>query len=229
MRVENLRSGNRGGTYFPGARLRAGVNETLEALLERIAASTPTPGGGTASAICGALSAALSRMVANLAVEKQAYVDVRSDLEGIESRGRALQARFLEMAVEDAAAFDSVIAAMGLPKETDEERALRKNAIQAAYQRATESPMATIRATLEALELAKSAAEKGNRNAITDAGVAALLAQAGMIGASLNARINLAAVSDGAWREAAEEDLKELLARGSRLAREVDSIVESRM
>jgi formiminotetrahydrofolate cyclodeaminase len=205
------------------------VTESLAALLERIAESTPTPGGGTASAICGALSAALSRMVANLAVGKQGYEGVQFELPGIEARGKALQARFLVLAEQDAAAYDGVVAAMALPKASDGDRATRKDAMQDAYKAATEVPLETIRATLDALELAKMAAEKGNRNAITDAGVAALLAQAGMIGASLNVRINLAAIADEAWRAQAEADLKTLLARGARLAQAVDAMVESRI
>src|SRR2546426_7075580 len=205
------------------------MSESLESLLERIAANTPTPGGGTVSAICGALSAALSRMVANLARGKQGYEDVQSELAAIESRGKALQRRFLDLAEADAKAYDQVVAAMALPKARDADRAARKEAMQAAYQRATEVPMDTIRACLDALELAKLAAEKGNRSAITDAGVAALLAQAAMRGAALNVRINLAAIADAAWRSHRETDLESLLESGASLAHAVDDLVDARM
>ncbi len=205
------------------------MTESLESLLERIAAGTPTPGGGTVSAICGALSAALSRMVANLAMGKQGYEDAQSHLAAIESRGRALQERFLALAAQDAEAYDAVVAAMRRPKGNDAERAARKDAMQAGYRYATEVPMDTIRACVEALDLARLSVEKGNRNAVADAGVAAILAQAGMRGAALNVRINLAAVSDAAWRQSIEDELESLLNDGARLAHEVDESVATRM
>lgn len=181
------------------------------------------------SAICGALSAALSRMVANLAVGKQGYEAVLPDLAAIESKGKALQGRFLELAHEDAKAYEAVVGAMRLPKASDAERGARKDAMQAAYRRATEIPMDTIRAALDALELARLAVEKGNRNAITDAGVAAVLAQAAMRGAALNVKINLAAMSDHAWRESVDSELESLLRRGAGVAHKVDDLVESRL
>ena len=202
-----------------------GMRESLESLLDRIAASTPTPGGGSVSAICGALSAALSRMVANLAVGKQGYEAVQSDLGEIDVRGKALQKRFLALAEDDEKAYDGVVAAMHLPKASEAERAARKEAMQAAYKRATEVPLETIRAAVDALALAMEAAEKGNRNAITDAGVAALLAQTAVRGGALNVGINLAAIQDDAWRSAREDELKALLHRGSALARAVDEFV----
>ncbi|TLZ50671.1 MAG: cyclodeaminase/cyclohydrolase family protein, partial [Methanobacteriota archaeon] len=141
--------------------------ESLESFLERVAASTPAPGGGAVAAICGALSAALTRMVASLAVGKEGYEGVQSELAAIEERGKTLQQRFLDLAAEDAKAYDGVVASMRLRKGTDAEREARKEAMQAAYKRATEVPMETIRACVDALDLAKLAAEKGNRNAIT--------------------------------------------------------------
>lgn len=207
----------------------ARVTESLEVLLERIAAATPTPGGGTVSAICGALSAALSRMVANLAVDKAGYEVVQADLGAIEARGKALQRKFLDLAAEDARAYDGVVAAMRLPKAGDAERAARKDAMQEAYKRATEVPMETIRTSLDALELARRAAEKGNRNAITDVGVAAILAQAAMRAAALNVKINLAAIADLVWREGIETELEALLRRGAEDAHRLDDLVVSRM
>lgn len=205
------------------------MSESLEAWLERVAAPTPTPGGGSVAAVCGALSAALSRLVSNLAIGKQGYEGVQDELKGLERRAAELQSRFLRLADEDAKAFEGVMAVMRRPKGTDEERAARKAAMQAAYQAATEVPLETARRALEALEVAKVAAEKGNRNAITDAGAAALLAQAAMRAASLNVRINLAAVADESWRSSREGELQALLARGADLAHRVDDLVASRM
>ena len=201
----------------------------MEPFLERVAAGTPTPGGGTVSAICGALSAALSRMVANLAVGKQGYETVQPDLAMIEERGKALQRKFLDLAVEDSQAYDAVVAAMRLPKATEADRAVRKDAMQSAYTRATEVPMETVRACVEAFEISRLASEKGNRGAITDVGVAALLAEAAMRGAALNVRVNLAAVAHPRWRDAMEQELRTLLQRGAELSHVVNALVESRM
>ena len=205
------------------------MKESFESFLERIAASTPTPGGGTASAICGALSAALSRMVANLAVGKPGYEHMQADLSQVDTRGIELQGRFLALASEDADAYDAVVAAMRLPKASDAERAARREAMQSAYQRAAQVPMETIGAALEALEIAALAAERGNRSAITDAGVAALLAEAAMRGAALNVRVNLAAIADEGWRERTERELGLLLEAGTKRANAIEALVESRM
>ena len=205
------------------------MKESFESFLERIAASTPTPGGGSASAICGALSAALSRMVANLAVGKPGYEHMQADLSQVDTRGIELQGRFLALASEDADAYDAVVAAMRLPKANDAERAARREAMQSAYQRAAQVPMETIGAALEALEIAALAAERGNRSAITDAGVAALLAEAAMRGAALNVRVNLAAIADEGWRERTERELGLLLEAGTKRANAIEALVESRM
>jgi formiminotetrahydrofolate cyclodeaminase len=207
----------------------AAVKESLEELLERIAAPTATPGGGTVSAICGALSVALSRMVGSLAVGKQGYEGVLRELGAIESRGKALQGRLLELAGEDSRSYEGVVVAMRLTKGSDAERAVRKAAMQDAYRRATEVPMETVGRCLEALELARLAAEKGNRNAITDAGVASLLAQAAMRGAALNVKVNLAAIADLEWRAHVEGELDAALTKGAQMAHAVDDLVASRL
>ena len=209
--------------------MRGLVKESFESFLERIAASTPTPGGGSASAICGALSAALSRMVANLAVGKPGYEHMQADLAQVDTQGIDLQGRFLALASEDADAYDAVVAAMRLPKASDAERAARREAMQSAYQRAAQVPMETIGAALEALEIAALAAERGNRSAITDAGVAALLAETAMRGAALNVRVNLAAIADEGWRERTERELGLLLEAGTKRANAIEALVESRM
>jgi len=209
--------------------LPGSVPDSLEPFLDRVAAGTPTPGGGTVSAVCGALSAALSRMVANLAVGKKGYEAAQSGLAEIEARGKKLQVKFLVLAGEDAKAYDEVAAAMKLPKGSEDERATRIKAMQIAYKRATEVPMETIRMCLEALELAKLAVEKGSRSAITDVGMAAILAQAAMRGAALTVRINLSATAYDEWRLAREAETQKLLERGAHLANEANVLVESKL
>jgi formiminotetrahydrofolate cyclodeaminase len=202
-----------------------GVREFLEA----VAAPTPTPGGGSVAALCGALSAALSRMVAGLAAGKQGYEDAQEDLRALQMRARDLQNRLLALVERDAAAYDGVVAAMKRPKGTDAEKAARVLAMQEAYVKASEVPLETMEACLEALELALLAAQKGNRSAVTDAGAAALLAEAGLRAASLNVRINLTALKDGATRARIESRLADLLERADKVGRDALAFVEGRM
>src|SRR3989475_8433061 len=183
--------------------------------LEAIAASTPTPGGGSVAALCGALSAALSRMGANLAVGKEGYESVQGELKELDRRAKALQSRLLVLMEEDATAYDAVITAMRLAKKTDADRAARVRAMQSAYERATTVPLDTMQACSDALGIALVAAEKGNRNAISDAGVAALVAEAGLRGAGLNVRINLVALRNNELRSLVEERLQAISREGA--------------
>src|SRR3989475_1206605 len=197
--------------------------------LEAIAASTPTPGGGSVAALCGALSAALSRMGANLAVGKEGYESVQGELKELDRRAKALQTRLLVLMEEDANAYDAVIAAMRLAKKTDAERLARVLAMQRAYERATTVPLDTMQACSDALGIALVAAQKGNRNAITDAGVAAIVAEAGLRGAGLNVRINLAALKDHALRGEIERRLEAILKESDLVGHDVLALVEGRL
>ncbi len=113
-------------------------DQTIDEFLESVAAPSPTPGGGSVAAICGALSAALSRMVASLAVGKEGYEAVQGELESFQERSRSVQRRLRDLADEDATAYDAVVAAMRRPRGGDEERKQRVDAMQAAYRRAAE-------------------------------------------------------------------------------------------
>ena len=204
-------------------------DRTLEEYLESIAAATPTPGGGSVAALCGALSAALSRMVANLAIGKEGYESVQAELKELERRAKALQSRLLVLMEEDATAYDAVITAMRLAKKTDADRAARVRAMQSAYERATTVPLDTMQACSDALGIALVAAQKGNRNAISDAGVAALVAEAGLRAAGLNVRINLAALKDHALRAEIEKRLEAILNEADRVGHDVLALVEGRL
>ena len=204
-------------------------DRTLEEYLESIAAATPTPGGGSVAALCGALSAALSRMVANLAIGKEGYESVQAELKELERRAKALQSRLLVLMEEDAIAYDAVISAMRLAKKTEAERAARVRAMQSAYETATTVPLDTMQACSDALGIALVAAQKGNRNAISDAGVAALVAEAGLRAAGLNVRINLAALKDHALRAEIEKRLEAILNEADRVGHDVLALVEGRL
>lgn len=170
-----------------------------DVLLERFGSSEPAPGGGSASALAGALAGALARMVAGLTVGKKHYEAVSDEAQGLGERARELADRLAAAVEEDAKSFDAVMAAMALPKETDDEKAARRAAMQDAFKGATMVPLATARASLEAGELALRLLAIGNKNASTDAGVAVLLAVAGGEGALFNVAINMGSIKDEAW------------------------------
>ena len=207
-----------------------GVTEqTVEEFLSAVAAATPTPGGGSVAALAGALSVALSRMVAGLARGKTGYEAVQDDLARIEERAVPIQERLRLLVDEDSASYQLVVSAMRMPKTTEEEKAARVEAMQAAYREATKVPLETVERGVEALELAKEAAEKGNRSAFTDSGVAVLLAEAAIRGASLNVRVNLASIRDESFRSSVEEKLDDLLARAQSLGHDAMAIIERRL
>lgn len=204
-------------------------DQTVEAFLASVAASSPTPGGGTVSAIVGALGVALARMAAGLARDRQGYEGVQADLIALETRAGPVQARLLALGDQDSLAFEAVLAATRLPRGTDRERASRVEAMQAAYLHATEVPLETMEACVDALELAAIAVEKGSRGATTDAAVAVLLAEAGLRGASLNAKVNLASIQDEAFRTAAEAKMDRLLSHADAVGHRAMALVESRI
>ena len=204
-------------------------DRTLEEFLAAVAAPTPTPGGGSVSALAGALSVALSRMVAGLARGKAGYETVESELTQLEVRAKKTQARLEALIDEDATAYEAVMAAMRLPKSTEEEKAARVDAMQRAYRKATEVPLETMERCIEALELAEAAVKKGNRGAVTDAAVAVLLAESAIRGASLNCSINLASIRDDTFRTETEVRVERLLKRSDEIGHEAMAVVTSRL
>jgi len=204
-------------------------DETVEEFLARVAAPTPTPGGGSVSALAGALSAALSRMVAGLARGKKGYEPVERELAEIEARGKKIQVRLEALVEEDAQAYEAVIAAMRMPRTSDQEKSARVAAMQVAYRKATEVPLETMERLIETLELAEAAAKKGNRGATTDAAVAILLAEAAVRGASLNCAVNLASIRDESFRSTAEERVEQLLKRADEIGHEAMAVVTERL
>lgn len=204
-------------------------DETVGGYLASVAAGTPTPGGGSVSALVGALGAALARMVAGLARDKKGYESVQPELIQIETKAAAVQERLLSLAEKDSRAYEAVMEAMRRPKGTDAEKALRVETLQAAYKGATEVPLETMGACSEVLELAAAALEKGNRGATTDAAVSILLAEAGLRGASLNARINLASIRDEAFRSAMEAKMDRILSHADEVGHRAMAMAEGRI
>jgi glutamate formiminotransferase/formiminotetrahydrofolate cyclodeaminase len=172
--------------------------ETLNGFVAAVASSAPVPGGGSVVAHVGALASALAVMVAGLTVGRKKYVTVEQDMKEVATRAAALGARLTALVKDDSDSYTLVGAAYKLPKETPEQVAARDAAIQAALMKAAAVPLETARACVAAAKLAAVCAQKGNTNAVSDAGVAALLAEAACKGAAYNVRINVAAMSDPA-------------------------------
>jgi formiminotetrahydrofolate cyclodeaminase len=182
-------------------------------LLEALASPTPTPGGGTASAITGALGASLLAMVAGLAKSKNNTDQEKTALAKARELLMPQTARLAALADADAASFDRVMAAYRLPKTSDDEKAARTRAIQSALQGATTVPLDTLRACADALTQARVVAEHGNRSAASDAGVAVGLLRAAAAGAHANVQINLEGIKDEAFKTSTGADASRLSAR----------------
>jgi len=192
--------------------------ETYVALLDSLASGTPTPGGGTAAALSGAMAAALCEMVANLTINRKKYLAVQAEMETLAARARELRATLLSLADEDALAYEGVVAANKLPKDTDALLAERNAAIEQAVRQAAKVPLNTATRALEVLELVSTAAKKGNKNALTDAGVAGLLAQAAVEGALYNVYINLTSLGGTPdWAREIEREAEAISARATAL------------
>lgn len=183
---------------------------TVAAFTDRLASSDPVPGGGSASAIAGALAASLVTMVAELS-KRPKYMEHRALHGVVEATGRELTDRLLQLADDDATAYATFAEALKLPKDTDEERARRTAALEASARIASEVPMRCVEACLEVILAAESLAGRCNQNASSDLTVATLLAEAAAKGAAANVRVNMPAVGDERWAAQIEYRLAGIL------------------
>jgi methenyltetrahydrofolate cyclohydrolase len=194
------------------------VDLSARELLDRFASDDPTPGGGSASALSGACGAALVAMVSSMAKTRTGAPQERERLDTVLRWAQEAGARLRTLVDEDTEAYDAVVTAYRLPRETDEEKAARTGAIAVALARATDVPLRTAEACLVVLKAAQEAAAHGNPNAVSDSKTAAAMAWAGLAGAAENVRINLGPPGEA---DAA------LLAQVSQATREARSILES--
>lgn len=169
---------------------------TLGEFLERLGSSAPTPGGGAAAAVVGALGAALIEMTANLTIGRPRLADVQEQATRIAQRAADLRGRLEQLGDADADAFDQVTAAYKMPRADDAQKAARSEAIQAALRVAADVPLETARISAEVIELGEEAAPLLNAAVISDVLVGALMAQAALNSAALNVEINLASMTD---------------------------------
>jgi glutamate formiminotransferase/formiminotetrahydrofolate cyclodeaminase len=200
--------------------------ESLSSFVASVASPVPTPGGGSVAAHAGALGAALAQMVAGLTVGKKKYAGVEAEMKEAALRAAALGNRLAALVDEDARAYEHVAAAYRMPKEPEEAAAARAVAVAGALLGAARVPLETARAAADVAELAALVAEKGNTNAATDAGVAALLAEAACKGAAYNVRVNVAALEDRAPGRPLADEARALVERAARASATAQAAVE---
>lgn len=197
------------------ARVREAMGPPLDGWIETLAGASPTPGGGSAAALAGALAAALVAMVGRLTTGRKTYAAVSDEFARIIDDAEQLRGQLRQLVDRDAAAYDGVMAAYRLPKGTDDEKRHRQEAIDRALLDAAVVPLKTARAAVKLIGLARRAAEAGNKNAVADAGVAALLAEAALRGAVYNVEINVNALSNREAGQALSKEARELDRQGS--------------
>lgn len=173
---------------------------TVEEFINELASNSPAPGGGSVAALSSSLGASLASMVFSLTVGKKIYNEYDDEekklIDDSLAEAKGLKDRFLNLIDEDTKEFNKLMAAFKLPKNTDEEKAIRSQRIQEGYKGATEVPLTTARETMRIFELLKVAAIFGNPNAVSDAGVGAMIAMTGLEGAVMNVKINLSSIKD---------------------------------
>lgn len=172
------------------------TSKTLQNYLDELSSNSPTPGGGNVAALCGALSSSLATMVCNLTIGKKKYAEVESEMISLKEKLEIYQKKFIELGKKDNLAFDKVMNAFKLPKDTDEQKENRNKEIENATIGAAEIPSEVMQTAKELLPLLKIIIEKGNRNSLSDVGVAAALVETASKGAYLNVIINCASLNN---------------------------------
>jgi formiminotetrahydrofolate cyclodeaminase len=202
---------------------------SLKQFLAEAASSAPTPGGGSVAAVCGSLAAAMVSMVANLTIGKEKYKDVEVEMHEMSSETAALLERLERLVAADMEAFSGFMAVFKLPKDSDEQKAERARRMQEALVKATDTPLAIAETCMRIIELAGEAALKGNKGAVSDAGVAAFLAEAALNAALLNVDINVPSIKDNAYVEQATRKRRELTRQAADLKDKAVAAVTARL
>jgi len=205
------------------------ITMTVQDFLSELAGGSATPGGGSAAGLAGAQGAALLSMVCNLTIGRKKYAKVENEMKFALNQAEGLRQRLIALIEEDVRAFDGVMAAYKLPKDTPEQKAARSAAIQAGLKEATRTPMETLTACVAVLELAPGVVAEGNPNVISDGGAGVLSAHAGMMIAALNVRINLNAIKDEVFVAEQSARMADFIARGDAAKANAWAIVAERL
>jgi formiminotetrahydrofolate cyclodeaminase len=204
------------------------ARSSLEQFLDALASDSPTPGGGTAAAVAGGMGASLAAMVAALTLSKEKYAASHDAMRPIAEAAQVARLEFLRLAAQDSDAYDAVVAARRLPKETEEQKVARAERIAAANRLAAEVPMRTAEAAVRLLSALPDLAAKGNPNAVSDAGAAALLLDACLEAALLNVGINLSGIEDADFVARMQRETADLQEKSQRLRSQVVALVRKR-
>ena len=205
------------------------ASEPLQVYLDDAASKKPAPGGGSVSACVGALGAALVGMVCNLTRGREQFADVEGEIVTLAGASEDARGRLEQLLQDDTVAYNGVIAAYKMPKETAEAQAARRQTIQDGLIIAADVPLEICRVAVEVCRLAKIAAVIGNPQAVTDAGIGAILGEVAVVGAALNVKINLGSIKDAAYVEAAASAIDSLQAEAAALRAEVLGITLAKL
>jgi len=205
------------------------MRKTMQAFLDDLASSSPAPGGGSVAALSGALGSALTSMVCNLTIGKKKYADVEEEMKKVVVQAEHLREQFTALVDRDTQAFNKVMEAFALPRETDPQKALRAAAIREATKEATLVPLEVMKHCIDALALAQTVAAKGNTNSVSDAGVGAIMLHAALEGAALNVRTNLNSLDDPEFVGWKEDELQSLRSTGTLMLEEVQAIIDEQL
>lgn len=205
------------------------TRKTMRTFLDEVASPSPAPGGGSVAALAGALGSALTSMVCHLTVGKKKYADVEDELKKVLDQSEHLREQFTALIERDTVAFNKVMEAFALPKDTDPQKALRGAAIREATKEATLVPLEVMKHCIDALALAQAVASKGNPNSVSDAGVSAYMLHAALESAALNVRINLNGLDDPEFVGWKEDEVQSLRSTSALVLEEIQSIVDERL
>ena len=205
------------------------ITKNISEFLNELAGSSPAPGGGSVSALAGALGSALISMVSSLTIGKKKYAEVEGEMKSVLVESEKLRAKLTSLVDRDTDAFNLVMSAFGMPKETDDQKNARTAAIESATKEATMVPLDVMHVCLDAVALSETVARKGNTNALSDAGVSALLLRAGCRGAYYNVKINLSSIKDADFIEKIKQDAALTMDAVDAKAKSVIDHVESQL
>jgi len=205
------------------------LDYNLREFTNELSVDSPAPGGGSTAALCGALSASLSSMVSNLTVGKKEYKNVQKDVKEIAVKAQSLKDEFLRAVDLDTIAFNKLMEAYRLPKKTEEQKQERDQAVEKALKEATLVPFGVLEKSIDALNLAREIALKGNKNSLSDAGVAGLTAQAAAEGGYYNIKINLPNLQDNEFKSKIKKQAASLKKKAVKLGDELREIIEKEL
>jgi glutamate formiminotransferase/formiminotetrahydrofolate cyclodeaminase len=205
------------------------VSLKINDFLSELASNSPAPGGGSVAALSGGLAAALASMVCNLTIGKERYTNVQNEIKKSLKKSEKLRKKLTELIDEDTNAFQDVIKAFKMPKETEEQKKKRSTSIQNGYKKAAQIPLDTARLCAQILDVAKTIAEIGNVNSITDAAVSSIMARSAVESAILNVEINLGSIKDIQFVKNTKIELDDIRKNVSNQANEILNIVHNKM